>query len=387
MLPPRECRSDIEVILLLMAALRIILVCLRAAMLISFGYLAITERGELFGFAALLGFLIVLLWSTLSFQFDRGGPALIGIPGPDKEARSPASATTVSASSGRAPASPFQQDRSVELQTALGDNYRVGKLLGKGGFGQVFAVRDIILSRDLAVKLLDRYTSVMLPKFAREAGILAKLHHPNIVPVLFVGSTQYSVYMAMPLIRGCDLASMLLRSGPLSVSEVSEIVSGVANGLDEAHSIHVVHRDIKPANLFIEEHTQQVYILDFGVAKVIEEGFALPGSFVGTGAYMSPEQWTRDPLIDRRCDVYALGCVIHELLAGVPPFGSGRDRGGWVHLMQRHLCELPPSVFMERAGVSPATQDVVFTALAKDKMQRHQTAGDLARSFAMSLSG
>lgn len=209
------------------------------------------------------------------------------------------------------------------LQRALGPHYQVKEVIGEGAFGVVYAVRDLPLERDLAIKVLHTPTMDLLIRFGREARILGKLRHPNIVPVHFVGAAEGIPYMVMPRIVGENLRSLIRRNHRLRVDMALEIAIAVCSALQTAHSAGIVHRDVKPDNILLEGEECRVQVMDFGIAKILENRTVV-GTLIGTVEYMSPEQFTQDPQIDGRSDVYSMGCVLYKMLAGRPRF---RPRG------------------------------------------------------------
>jgi serine/threonine-protein kinase len=257
-------------------------------------------------------------------------------------------------------------------------------MLGQGTFGVVFLVVDYTLSRELAVKVLRYPSKDLLIRFRREATLLAKLRHPNIVPIHFVGAGEGLVFMAMPRLKGEPLRSVLQRQRTIPVRVAAQILSEVANALDQTHAAQIIHRDIKPENIFLEDPSARVQVMDFGVAKdlaqAIREGQVM-STIIGTLEYMSPEQCTGDPAIDGRSDVYSLACVLYEMLAGEPPFTGG----SYTDLMRRHVMEQPRPLRHWRPDLSVQTESAISRALAKQPSDRFPTAGELATTFAASL--
>src|SRR5206468_12536562 len=187
------------------------------------------------------------------------------------------------------------------LQRALGPHFILGPLIGRGGYAEVFSVRDKRLKRDLAIKVLRPDLIVsrsLLARFRREAEAVAALHHPQIVPVYDVGEAEGICYIAMPLIRGESLKAVILREGCLPVTEVKRILSEAAHALSVAHQAGVIHRDTKPENIMLEGPEHRVLLMDFGIAKAVdanEAAVTATGVIVGTPQYMSPEQASGDP--------------------------------------------------------------------------------------------
>src|SRR5881296_4075412 len=216
------------------------------------------------------------------------------------------------------------------LQQALGQEFTVGPLLGQGGFAAVFRARDNVLNRDVAVKVLDvelAPSAVVAERFLREAQTVARLEHPHIVPIYKVGRQEEVFYIIMRCIDGPSLGDLLERHQKLSIGDAARIARQVADALAYAHSHDIVHRDIKPDNILLDK-SGHVLVTDFGIAKAAQAAQAKTpsstqltseGMIVGTPEYMSPEQASGDKL-DGRSDVYSLGVVLYQMLAGEPPF-------------------------------------------------------------------
>src|SRR5881296_899437 len=216
------------------------------------------------------------------------------------------------------------------LQQALGQEFTVGPLLGEGGFASVFRARDNVLNRDVAVKVLDvelAPSPVVAERFLREAQTVARLEHPHIVPIYKVGRQEEIFYIIMRCIDGPSLRQLLETQKKLSVGDAARIARQVADALAYAHSHDIVHRDIKPDNILLDK-SGHALVTDFGIAKAAQAAqAATPGSaqltsegmIIGTPQYMSPEQAAGDQL-DGRSDIYSLGIVLYQMLAGEPPF-------------------------------------------------------------------
>lgn len=285
-----------------------------------------------------------------------------------------------------------------ELQRALGDAYVVGDEVGRGGFGVVVAARDSVLARDLAIKVVGRHKNDdALVRFQREAAILASLRHPHIVPVHFFGSTRDFVFMVMPRIVGQSLRA-LIESRSVSINdrrithgtgfpEIRRILEQTAGALDVAHRANVVHRDVKPENLLLEGPSRYVQVVDFGVAKLVDPlRRGIVGTVIGTWGYMSPEQITGSPDIDHRSDIYSLGCVVYELIAGRTPFLSPNDGiMALVDYREAHVHQVPPPIRQWRPDCSAQCEQTVLKALAKRSTDRFQTAGEFAEAFSAAL--
>ena len=269
---------------------------------------------------------------------------------------------------------------AVRLQDALGDGYKVERPLGSGGFAVVYLVRDLTLKRQIAVKVLSPdliQSHTVLERFRREAETVAQLSHPHIVPLYFVGQKDDLVYLAMECVTGGTLADRLEREGKLPVDEVARIVREVAEALAHAHKRGVIHRDIKPHNVLLDPETGRCLVTDFGIART-EEGGSLTasGMLVGTAAYLSPEQIT-GAHADHRSDLYALGVMAYEMLAGEPPFTGPTPTA----ILMKRLGSPPPSLAKLRPDVPRVLREVVEGCLAQDPAERFQSGGEVARAL------
>jgi formylglycine-generating enzyme required for sulfatase activity/tRNA A-37 threonylcarbamoyl transferase component Bud32 len=267
-----------------------------------------------------------------------------------------------------------------ELRAALGEGYAVERALGAGGFAVVYLVRDLNLKRKLAVKVLspDLITSkTVLERFRREAETVAQLSHPHIVPLHFIGQKGDLLYLAMECIEGGSLADRIDREGRLPVDEAARILSEVASALDYAHKRGVVHRDIKPHNILLEAETGRSLLTDFGIARTAEGGsLTATGMVVGTPAYLAPEQVTGEPS-DHRADIYALGVVAYEMLAGQPPFTGPTPTA----VLLKRLGNPPPPLAGIRADAPPELIATIEGMLQPDPAQRFQSAAEVVRAL------
>ena len=280
-----------------------------------------------------------------------------------------------------------EADYRQRLQRALGPDFELGVRIGQGGFGSVYAARDLRLDREVAVKALrqDLFpTRTVLERFQAEARAVAKLRHPNILPVYAVGEGEGIAFMIMPLIRGESLATALEREGTLSPAVAVRIATDLARGLDAAHRLGIIHHDVKPDNIFLEGDDRHVLLGDFGIAKTThaDTGITGTGMAVGTPKYMSPEQSTGDKDIDARADVYALGAVTYEMLGGRAPFEADT-----LHqlLIKRFTTDAMPLAELE-PDVSPRVSDVVMKSLARARDGRWSSAVEFADAL-QSASG
>jgi serine/threonine protein kinase len=211
------------------------------------------------------------------------------------------------------------------VTAALGDLYEVERELGRGGMSVVYCARDTRLGRRVAVKVLPpdlAHDPAVRTRFAREAHTAAQLAHPHIVPIHDVGERDGVAYLVMALVSGGNLATLMAREGRLSSNETRRLLREIADALDFAHQRGVIHRDIKPDNILLDGDSGRAMVSDFGIARAMEAGGRLTatGAAVGTPTYMSPEQAVGERQLDGRCDIYALGVVAYQMLAGRVPF-------------------------------------------------------------------
>jgi eukaryotic-like serine/threonine-protein kinase len=272
-------------------------------------------------------------------------------------------------------------DIKASLETAVGDRYRIIRPIGRGGMAVVFLADDLKHGRRVAIKVLDREVgeSVGAERFLREIGIAARLSHPRIVPLLDSGTAGGELFYVMPFVEGESLASRLGREGPLPVEEALEIAWQVATALAHAHERGIVHRDIKPDNILLTG--AEALVTDFGVSRALTAAGAptltRSGLVVGTPLYMSPEQAGGSGEVDARSDIFSLGLVLYEMLAGEPPFKAPTAQAVAV----RKLSESAPDVRTVRESTPPALAAVVRKALERVPADRYRSAADLAEAL------
>ena len=279
------------------------------------------------------------------------------------------------------PPAPAPRDAlSARLQSALGEGYVVEGQLGSGGFAVVYLVRDLHLKRKLAVKVLSPdviASHSVLERFRREAETVAQLSHPHIVPLHFIGQKDDLVYLVMEAIDGGSLADRLEREGQLPIDESARIFSEVASALAHAHKRGVVHRDIKPQNVLLDSESGRALVTDFGIARTAEGGsLTATGMVVGTPAYLSPEQVTGEPS-DHRADIYALGVMMYQMLAGRPPFIGATPTA----VLMKRLGGPPQPLRDLRPDVPDHVAELVDACLATDPTERLDNAGDIVRAI------
>jgi len=280
-------------------------------------------------------------------------------------------------------------DRDTLLGEPLAERYCLERELGRGGMAIVYLALDLKLHRKVAVKVLRPELAASLgnDRFLREIEIAARLNHPHILPVHDSGEVAGSLYYAMPYVEGESLRQRLEREKQLSLDEVIATVRAVASGLTYAHQHGIVHRDIKPENILLTGSTTGAdlhpWIADFGIARALDlaagERLTEAGLVLGTPAYMSPEQADQQSLPDGRSDIYALGCVLFEMLAGAPPFAGPSMRA----IMARHAVDPVPSIRTVRQTVPYAVEAAISRALAKVPADRFATADEFSAAMLM----
>jgi serine/threonine protein kinase len=266
----------------------------------------------------------------------------------------------------------------------LGQQFRLERLLGRGGMGDVYLAEQLEVSRPVVIKLLraaQLSDSLAEERFKREARALAQLNHPNIVHLYTVGrSDDGQAYLAMEYIAGRTLASLVAEAGALPEEQVVSILDQICGALVEAHGLGIIHRDLKPENVMLVERRDQpplVKVLDFGIAKLskaVDPKLTLDGEILGTPLYMAPEQ-LREHRADERSDIYALASIGYELLTGSVPFEAETTLSLIVRVMTEEV--VPPRRRLPGLEVSAATDGLLTRCLAKDPRERVQSAREL----------
>jgi hypothetical protein len=268
----------------------------------------------------------------------------------------------------------------------LAGRYAIDREIARGGMATVHLARDLRHGRRVAIKVLrqELAAAVGAERFLAEIRVTASLQHPHILPLFDSGSADGLLWYAMPFVEGETLRSRLAREGPLPVADAVRLAREVADALDYAHARGIVHRDVKPENVLLQDG--HALVADFGIALALEqaggERITRTGLALGTPQYMAPEQAAGERALDARVDVYALGAVLHEMLAGEPPFAAPTRQA----VVRRMMHELPPALATRRPDVSPLIDAAVRRALAKRPDDRFPSAAAFDRALATALA-
>ena len=266
------------------------------------------------------------------------------------------------------------------LAAALADRYSFERELGRGGMATVYLATDLRHDRPVALKVLHPQLAASLgpERFLREIKLAARLQHPHILTVLDSGDAAGRLWFTMPFIEGESLRDRLVREKQLAVEDAVRIAREAADALDYAHRHGVIHRDIKPENILLSDG--HALVADFGIARALggDEHLTETGMAIGTPAYMSPEQAAGERELDARTDIYSLGTVLYEMLAGEPPFAGPTMQA----MAARRLSSEAPSVRQYRTAVPETVDRAVRKALARVPADRFASAGELARALA-----
>ena len=273
-------------------------------------------------------------------------------------------------------------DTVTRLAASLADRYRIERELGAGGMATVYLAHDVKHDRKVALKVLRPELSAVIgaERFLVEIKTTANLQHPHILALYDSGQVDGTVFYVMPFVEGESLRDRLNRETQLPVADAVRIATEVAGALDYAHRHGVIHRDIKPENILL--HDGRALVADFGIALAAcrtEGGSRMTetGMSLGTPHYMSPEQALGERNLDARTDVYALGCVLHELLAGEPPFSGPTAQA----IIARVMSSEPEPVTALRKTVPEPVADAILTALAKLPADRFASAAEFATAL------
>lgn len=263
--------------------------------------------------------------------------------------------------------------------------YRIAEVVGRGGMGIVYRAIDVARNSPVALK-------VIVPTFAddpdfrkrfeRESRLAAEIDHPNVVTVYEAGEHEGRLYLAMRYLEATELRALIATSGGLHPRRAAPIIAQVASALDAAHERGLVHRDVKPANVLVEDDGH-AYLTDFGLSKHTASlsGLTRPSHWVGSADYAPPEQ-VQSTDTDARSDVYALGCVLFETLTGRVPFERTRE----VTKLAAHLSDPPPRFADAGLADLAAFDEIVGRAMAKDPLERYESAGELGRAVTAAAS-
>ncbi|HEV7889683.1 MAG TPA: protein kinase [Pyrinomonadaceae bacterium] len=319
-----------------------------------------------------------------------------GTPAARDGARPPESAPTV----GHGPSSAAETDLgrvappTSEVGTLLGrvldGKYEIVSPIGEGGMGSVYRARRLLIGDEVAVKVLHAKfvnDAALVERFRREARAAAQLHHPNVVTIHDYGEARGRegfAFIVMELVHGESLRALLRRGGRMDAARAVSLMRDICAGVGAAHRRGIVHRDLKPDNIIVvpadeDSPAERVKVVDFGIAKLRDMAadgtLTEAGAVVGTPFYMSPEQCKGEPL-DARADVYSLGALLHEMLAGSPPFNATSLAG----IILKHVSEPPPPLPADVAA-PPALRDAVTRALSKDPAARQRDASEFSREI------
>ncbi len=264
------------------------------------------------------------------------------------------------------------------------DRYEIDRKLGVGGMAEVFLAQDPYMKRQVAIKLLpyELTTKELYQElFQREAEVIAALEHPCIVPIYDFGQYGNQPYFVMRYMRGGSLEDRILEA-KMEPRPLAKIIERVASGLDAANKLGVIHRDVKPSNILFDSEGE-AFLADFGMAKSMQHSSGKTNDkILGTPEYMSPEQVCNETL-DGRSDVYALGVVIYCALAGEPPYRNESP----LAIAVSHIKEAIPNIQDIRPDLEPSWDEVIRKAMAKERGDRYDTAGELARDVSEIASG
>jgi serine/threonine protein kinase/tetratricopeptide (TPR) repeat protein len=278
-------------------------------------------------------------------------------------------------------------DLLARLQDALADRYRFERELGQGGMATVCLAQDLKHQRPVAIKVLKSELAAVLgaERFLREITTTANLRHPHILPLYDSGAAAGALFYVMPYVEGESLRDRLRREGQLPVDEALRLTREVAEALEYAHGQGIIHRDIKPENILLERG--HAVVADFGIARAAStaggDKLTETGLAIGTPAYMSPEQATGERDLDARSDLYALGSVLYEMLAGEPPYTGPSAQA----IIAKRFREPVPRVSTLRETVPPAVETALTRVLAKSPADRFATAGEFARALTADAAG
>jgi serine/threonine protein kinase len=270
--------------------------------------------------------------------------------------------------------------------------YHTRELLGRGGMSEVYRGFDVRLRRPVAIKRLRSDVAnnpIFRARFRREAEAAGRLHHPAIVAIYDTGEERDATgpsipFIVMELVEGCTLREELHEAGKLPVVRALEVTAAVLDALACSHAAGIIHRDVKPANVMLS-NTGEIKVADFGIARPAADTtgtVTLAGTVMGTPQYLSPEQGRGEP-VDVRSDLYSVGCMLFELLVGAPPFGGDSP----LSIVVQHISNAPTPPSAVNADISGDIDSIVLKALAKDPVDRYQTASEMKSDIESALTG
>jgi len=267
-------------------------------------------------------------------------------------------------------------DTATRLAGALADRYRIERKLASGGMATVYLAQDLRHDRRVAVKVLHPHLAAVVgaERFLKEIKTTANMQHPHVLPLFDSGEADGLLFYVMPYVDGESLRERIAREKRLPIGDAVRITSEVASALDYAHRHGIIHRDIKPENILL--HDDRALVADFGIALAPATGdnrLTETGMSVGTPAYMSPEQALGERELDARCDIYAVGVVLYEMLTGSPPFSGPSVQA----IVAKVISQKPVPPSRLRKGIAPSLDDAVLTALQKNPADRFPTAAAL----------
>jgi len=312
-------------------------------------------------------------------------PAAPPVPPPAAQPSPPPAAAQPSPPPAARPSPPPRPPDALPLGTVVA-GCRVEEVIGHGDMGVVYGAEELALQRRVALKLIrpehsrdDRFRE----RFRRESRVAASIDHPNVIPILEAGDEDGVLFISMRLVEGTDLRALIAADGRVDPLRAARIVRQVGTALDAAHARGLVHRDVKPANVLLAR-ADHVYLSDFGLAKRAEEvgGLTRQGSIIARAEYVAPEQII-DDRVDALTDVYALGCLLFEVLTGEPPFAASKDGPA----MLAHVNDPPPSPSERCPDLPREFDEVVRRAMAKQASERYPSAGDLGQAALVAAGG
>ena len=268
----------------------------------------------------------------------------------------------------------------IALQVALAGEYSLDRELGRGGMGIVYLAREVRLARPVAIKVLPRQLAAradLRESFLRESQTVARLTHPNIVPLYSAGERGGFVYIAMAYVEGMTLGERIRTRGPLLPGQAARVLREVAWALAYAHGAHIVHRDVSAENIMLERGTERAIVMDFGIASAMQTAaLDATGQVMGNAHYVSPEQAAGEP-VDARSDLYSLGVVGYYALTGRLPFDGETS----AEVVAQHLNTMPPSITSIAESVPPRLAAAVERCLHKDAGRRYRSAETFAEAI------